>query len=241
MSSLFVSDIHLSAARPAIVEDFVSLLEGKARNVDTFYILGDCFDLYLGDDDATGPHPGVMGSLRELSDSGVTLNVVRGNHDFLMGADFEETTGCRLLQDLTVVDVCGTRTLIMHGDTLCTDDIDYQTFRRYTRDPANQRAFLSLPLTARAAEAERLRAKSQDQTRLKPEEIMDVSEQSVREVMRSHDVSHLIHGHTHRPAVHDVELGGVSGKRIVLGDWYDEGSALYWDENGYRFAKLPEL
>ena len=241
MSTLFVSDVHLSAARPAIVDKFVGLLEGKARSIDTLYLLGDCFDLYLGDDDVSEPHPRVVRSLRELSDSGVGLNVVRGNHDFLMGTDFEQTTGCRLLNDLTVIDVCGTSTLVMHGDTLCTDDLDYQTFRRYSRDPTNQRAFLSLPLDARRAEAERLRAKSEDQTRLKPEEIMDVSRQSVIEVMRSHDVTHLIHGHTHRPYIHDVELGDAVGKRIVLGDWYDDGSVLCWDMNGYRHAMLDDL
>lgn len=241
MSTLFVSDVHLSAARPEIVDKFVGLLAGKARSIDTLFILGDCFDLYLGDDDVSEPHPRIVRSLRELSDSGVGLNVVRGNHDFLMGTDFEQMTGCRLLDDLTVIDICGTSTLIMHGDTLCTDDLDYQAFRRYSRDPANQRAFLSLPLDARRAEAERLRAKSEDQTRLKPEEIMDVTQQSVIEVMRSHDVTHLIHGHTHRPAIHDIELGDGVGKRIVLGDWYDNGSVLCWDMSGYRHAMLDDL
>ncbi len=241
MPILFVSDIHLSAARPTIVDDFVGLLEDKARTADALYILGDCFDLYLGDDDTTDPHPRVMLSLRELTASGVAVNVVHGNHDFLMGADFERATGCRLLEDLTVIDLFGTKTLIMHGDTLCTDDVDYQAFRSYSRDPGNQKVFLGLRLEARRAESERLRAKSQDQTRLKPEEIMDVSDKTVTEVMLAKNVSHLIHGHTHRPAVHDVELEGALGKRIVLGDWYDDGSVLCWDDSGYRHAKLDEL
>ena len=240
MSTLFVSDIHLSAARPSIVEDFVGLLEGAARSARAFYILGDCFDQYLGDDDLTDPHARVIESLGRLTASGVPVSVVYGNHDFLMGSYFEKTTGCRMLEDLTVIDLYGTKTLIMHGDTLCIDDVEYQAFRRYSRDPDNQRAFLDLPLEARKVEAARMRAKSQDRTRLKAEEIMDVNVMAVTQVMRAHGVSHLIHGHTHRRAIHDVDLDGKPGKRIVLGDWYDAGSLLVWDENGYRHVVLSE-
>ena len=239
MATFFVSDIHLSAARPSIVDDFIGFLEGAARGADALYILGDCFDLYLGDDDDTAPHARVVASLRALTEP--VVSVVRGNHDFLMGADFERASGCRVLEDLTVIDLYDTRILIMHGDTLCLDDEDYQAFRRYSRDPENQRTFLSLPLGARRREAERLRAKSQDATRLKPEEIMDVSPRAVTQTMLDHAVSHLIHGHTHRPAVHHVDVGGTPGQRIVLGDWYDQGSVLVWNEAGFRHAKLDEL
>ena len=241
MFTLFVSDIHLSAVRPLIVDSFIEFLDGPARQADALYILGDCFDRYLGDDDNTDPHPRVIAALHELTASGVPVSVVQGNHDFLMGAQFETASGCRVLDDLTIIGVYGTKTLIMHGDTLCTDDVDYQAFRRYSREPDNQQAFLALPLALRAAQAERLRAKSQDQTRLKAEEIMDVNARTVTQVMLDQGVSHLIHGHTHRRAIHTVECNEQPGKRIVLGDWYDSGSALVWDQEGFRFARLDQL
>ena len=142
MATFFVSDIHLSAARPSIVDDFIGFLEGAARGADALYILGDCFDLYLGDDDDTAPHARVVASLRALTATEPVVSVVRGNHDFLMGADFERASGCRVLEDLTVIDLYDTRILIMHGDTLCLDDEDYQAFRRYSRDPGEPTHFL---------------------------------------------------------------------------------------------------
>ena len=241
MSTLFVSDVHLNDARANIVRAFLEFLDQKARHADALFILGDLFDAWLGDDDDNPPHVEISDALAALTATGLPVSVVQGNHDFLLGEKFAQRSGCALLGDHTVIDVYGISTLIMHGDTLCTDDLDYQAFRRYSRDSGNQEVFLSLPLEARRAEAERLRAKSQDKTRLKPEEIMDVSDKTVTEVMLAKNVSHLIHGHTHRPAVHDVELEGALGKRIVLGDWYDDGSVLCWDDNGYRHAKLDEL
>jgi len=242
MATFFVSDIHLSAARPAIVDDFVKFLEYLAPQANTLYILGDCFDLYLGDDDDTEPHPRIIAALKALTRTQTTVNIVRGNHDFLMGKDFEIRTGTKVLNDLTVLDLYGTATLIMHGDTLCTDDVEYQAFRRYSRDPNNQRTFLALPLQTRRAQAQQLRATSQDRTRLKADEIMDVNANAVTEIMQTHKVSQLIHGHTHRPGVHDVDLGGKTpGKRIVLADWYDSASVLIYDERGARRCNLNDL
>lgn len=242
MTTFFVSDMHLSMARPAIVDDFVGFLQRVPQYAHSLYILGDCFDFYLGDDDQTEPHPRIFAALKTLTEGNTAVSVVRGNHDFLIGNHFETLTGTRVLEDLTVIDLYGTKTLIMHGDTLCTDDVEYQDFRRYSRDPDNQRAFLALPLQARRVEAERLRAKSQDLSRLKTEEIMDVSADAVTQAMREHKVLQLIHGHTHRPACHDVNLEGKTpGRRIVLGDWYDSGSVLACDANGLRRTTLSEF
>ena len=238
MTTLFVSDIHLSTARPEIVAVFIEFLRGPARKAEALYILGDCFDRYLGDDDDTPPHREVISALADLTRAAGPVFVLHGNHDFLLGPSFERATGCKLLDDHKVIDLYGTKVLIAHGDTLCTDDIDYQEFRRFARDPGNQQAFLKLPLAARAIQAEKYRARSQEQTRLKPEEIMDVNPGTVVETMRSHNVLHLIHGHTHRPKVHDVDVHGSPGKRIVLGDWYEQDSVLVWDRSGYRLGRI---
>lgn len=241
MAALFVSDVHLSAQRPRIVSAFIDFLNCQARDAEVLYILGDCFDRWLGDDDDTPPHGEVLAALADLTRAGVPVNVLHGNHDFLLGAGFEGRTGCRLLEDPSVVEVYGTPTLLMHGDTLCTDDIEYQKFRAYSRDPAIQATFLKMPLAERAAEADRLRAKSKTHTRLKAEEIMDVSAGAVLEVMRNHGTLHLIHGHTHRPAVHVIEVDGDKAQRIVLADWYEQDSVLVWDSSGFRMNRVVDL
>lgn len=238
MRILFVSDMHLSATRSAVVSSFIDFLDSAPRCADVLYILGDCFDRWLGDDDDTPPNPAIVEALSSATRAGLPVHVLRGNHDFLLGAGFESASGCRLLGDPSVIEVHGTRVLIMHGDTLCTDDVDYQHYRAYTRDAGNQRAFLSLPLGERAARAEQISAQSRTQTALKPDEVMDVNHDAVVEAMRHHGVSYLIHGHTHRPAIHHVCVDGAPATRIVLGDWYEHGHVLEWDEQGYRTAPL---
>lgn len=234
MTTYFISDLHLSAARPPMVAAFLSFIQGPAQGAEALYMLGDLFDQWLGDDDDTPPHPEIIGSLAQLTAAGVPVAVVRGNHDFLLGPDFERQTGCRLLADPSLIDVQGTRVLIMHGDTLCTDDREYQALRAQVRDPQNQQRFLALPLAARSAQAARLRANSRERTQLKPQEIMDVNPDAVTQVLRAHDVQYLIHGHTHRPAVHHHDIEGKPAQRIVLGDWYTRTHVLAWDKRGYR-------
>ena len=241
MRTLFVSDVHLNVVRADIVGAFLAFLEQKARHADALFILGDLFDEWLGDDDDKPPHGEVCDALAALTATGLPVSVVHGNHDFLLGKKFAKRSGCSLLGDHTVIDIYGTSTLIMHGDTLCSDDVDYQAFRKMTRNPVMQKMFLSLPLAKRAEKAAGIRQGSREDVALKSDEIMDVTTEAVDAVMRKYNVRHLIHGHTHRPAVHSFTLNDQEATRIVLGDWYEQDSVLIWDEAGYRLGRIGEL
>jgi UDP-2,3-diacylglucosamine hydrolase len=225
--ALFISDLHLSEERPGANEQFFSFLEDVARGAESLYILGDFFEYWIGDDDLAYPfHAVIAGSLRALSRSGVALYFMRGNRDFLVGERFCAATGARLLDDPTVVQLDGERTLLMHGDTLCTDDLDYQAWRRTARSSSWQQAFLGKSLDARRHAVGGMRQKSKEVVQAKPAEIMDVNDGAVRDAMRRHGVKRLIHGHTHRPGRHRVELDGEPGERWVLPDWYGRGGYL---------------
>ena len=236
---LFASDIHLSAHRPAAVAAFSAFLSGPVRRADRLFLLGDVFDLWLGDDDRRTPHPEAEAALAETVSAGVPVDLIRGNHDFLLGDAFTERTGCRLADEPFVIADAGERTVLLHGDTLCTRDTEYQAFRRYARDPDNQRAFLARPMEERAREAARIRTTSDTRTRLKPEDIMDVTGEEVVRVLSECGATRMIHGHTHRPAVHDLALGTDRATRMVLGDWYEQGTVVVWDEAGCRLT-APE-
>jgi UDP-2,3-diacylglucosamine hydrolase len=225
--ALFISDLHLSEDRPAANERFFSFLEETARDAGSLYILGDFFEYWIGDDDLAYPFNAVIaGVLRELSRSGVALYLMHGNRDFLIGERFCEATGAALLVDPVVVELDGERTLLMHGDTLCTDDLDYQAWRRTARSSAWQREFLGKSLVERRMAVGGMREKSKAVIQAKPLEIMDVNEGAVRSAMKQHEVKRLIHGHTHRPGRHVVDLGGARGERWVLPDWYGRGGYL---------------
>ena len=238
---LFASDMHLAAQRPDAVAAFSGFLSGPVRRAERLYLLGDVFDLWLGDDDGRRPHAGIEAALAETVAAGVPIDLIRGNHDFLLGAAFAERTGCRLADEPLVIEVMGERAVLLHGDTLCTRDVEYQAFRRYARDPGNQRAFLARPMEERALEAARIRATSNDRTRLKPEDIMDVTDEEVVRVLSRCGATRMIHGHTHRPAVHRLDLEIGPATRIVLGDWYDQGTVGVWDEAGCRLASPESL
>ena len=240
MTTLFVSDVHLHEERPEIVERFVAFLDFEARAAERLYVLGDLFDLWLGDDDGREPHPGVLAALRRLNDAGVPAHVAHGNHDFLLGRRFERESGCRLLPEPARIRVHGTLVVVLHGDLLCTRDEEYQAFRRDARDPERQADFLRLPLALRLAHAARLRHRSQRATRLKSADIMDVTPEAVSRMLSGAGARHMIHGHTHRPAVHALEVDGAPATRIVLGDWYEQGSVLVWNEHGFRNEPLDE-
>jgi UDP-2,3-diacylglucosamine hydrolase len=239
MATLFISDLHLDASRPRITDLFLDFLKHEPRDADGLYILGDFFEVWLGDDDPDPHHDRVMADVRELSDSGVPVYFMHGNRDFLIGEDFARRTGVKLLSEPTVIELSGTPTLLMHGDTLCTDDVEYQAFRKMVRDPARQRAFLASPLAERRAFAEQARSASKHSTAQKSETIMDVNQQAVETVMRQHAVNRLIHGHTHRPAVHKFQSDGKNKTRFVLGDWYHQGSILRVDESEPVLETLP--
>lgn len=241
MSKLFVSDVHLNSARDNIVRAFIDFLDEKARHADALFILGDLFDEWLGDDDDKPPHREVSDALAALTATGLSVSVVHGNHDFLLGKKFAKRSGCTLLGDHTIIDVYGTSTLIMHGDTLCTRDVNYQAFRKMTRNPIMQKMFLSMSLDKRVEKAANLRRESREDMALKADDIMDVTPDAVDDIMRKHEVRHLIHGHTHRPAIHNFMLNGQEATRIVLGDWYEQDSVLIWDEAGYRLGRIADL
>jgi UDP-2,3-diacylglucosamine hydrolase len=243
MASLFVSDLHLDASRPQITALFLAFLRGEARNAEALYILGDLFEAWVGDDADDVVADQVRAGLRELVAAGVPVWAMRGNRDFLLGPRFADDTGVRLLPDPCVVMLDGEPTLLMHGDLLCTDDEAYQAVRRQLRDPDWAASFLAQPLAARHAFAAQARtASSEHQSALQAqgtlESITDANADAVAATMARFGVRRLIHGHTHRPALHALEAGGRRGQRIVLGDWYEQGSVLRVDADGVELSRL---
>ena len=239
MDTLFISDLHLSDERPEITALFLEFLKQDADKAKALYILGDLFEVWLGDDAVLPAYQPVVKEIRSLTDNGVPVYVMHGNRDFLIGEGFAQQTGCRLLPDPTVIDLDGSRTLLMHGDTLCTDDVEYQSFRAQIRNPDTQRQFLNLPINERIIVARHYRNESRERNRNKSEEIMDVNQTAVVEIMHQHGVYRLIHGHTHRPAIHDFDLNGHAAQRIVLGDWYEHSSLLKCGSGNCRLEPTP--
>ena len=239
MSSLFISDLHLTEERPEANERFIAFLEEKARAARALYILGDFFEYWIGDDDLAEPFNAVTaGMLRDLTQRGVRLFFMHGNRDFLVGERFCAATGAQLLEDPVVHTIHGEKTLLMHGDTLCTDDVEYQAWRRKARDPGFQAEFLAKPLPERRRATQLMREKSKQVIQGKSAEIMDVNEAAVREALRRHGVRRLIHGHTHRPGRHTVELEGEHAERWVLPDWYGRGGYVEVDARGPRLVRF---
>ncbi|TXH76513.1 MAG: UDP-2,3-diacylglucosamine diphosphatase [Lysobacteraceae bacterium] len=246
MTTLFISDLHLDADRPDIVRSFGDFIDGEARGAEALYILGDLFEAWVGDDDPSEIGAFVAEKLRYLRDAGVPVAFIHGNRDFLLGRAFAARAGMRLLAETAVVMLYGKPVLLMHGDTLCTDDLAYQTFRAQTRDPMWRERFLAQPLTVRMAFAAQARAtsKQRQQTlkeddRAQYETVTDVAATTVSATFSRYGVDTLIHGHTHRPAIHDAEIGGRACRRIVLGDWYTQGSVLRMDAQGATLSTLP--
>ncbi|HWA38593.1 MAG TPA: UDP-2,3-diacylglucosamine diphosphatase [Burkholderiales bacterium] len=226
-SSLFISDLHLSEERSEANERFFSFMEDTAAEAAALYILGDLFEYWIGDDDLGQPfHALVAGFLKRLAASGVAVHVMHGNRDFLIASAFARAAGASLMPDPTVADIGGTPTLLMHGDTLCQDDADYQAWRSTARSEKWQAEFLERPLEERRAIILGLRRKSRDAIRTKPAEVMDVSAPAVRAAFAAHGVSRLVHGHTHRPGHHRLEVDGRLCERWVLPDWYGRGGYL---------------
>jgi UDP-2,3-diacylglucosamine hydrolase len=222
---LFISDLHLDQSRPHIVALFVQYLQRAVAQAQALYILGDLFEAWIGDDAVRGTEPPLQ-ALRAATAAGLPVYVMRGNRDFLLGERFCELTGVQLLEDPTVIDLHDEPTLLMHGDTLCIDDQQYQAFRAMVHDAQWQRMFLSKTVPERVAMAQAARSESSSRNAAIDEYLMDVNQEAVAAALREHDVRRLIHGHTHRPAVHAMDLDGKAAQRIVLGDWYDQGSEL---------------
>ncbi len=239
MTILFVSDLHLHASRPAVTDCFLRFLADTASQADALYILGDLFESWIGDDAPGQAGLQVGTALRSLADHGVSCSFIHGNRDFLISRNFAALSGLRLLPDETVIDLHGKRVLLMHGDTLCTDDLAYQRYRRIVHWPPTQALYLALPVSIRNRIEVQLRSRSMAAHGNKPAMLMDVNQQTVVEVMQRHEVSLLIHGHTHRPAIHQFEnTQHKAATRIVLGDWYTQGSVLCWTPSGPELQSL---
>jgi len=232
--ALLISDLHLASERPRTVERLYRLLAGPALGAEALYVLGDLFEYWIGDDDLDDPLNGAVAqAFAQTAARGTAVYFMHGNRDLLVGVEFAKRAHAQLIPDPTLTDLFGTRTLLMHGDTLCTDDTEYQKFRAYAHDAGNQARFLGQPVAARRAEAQALRAKSESAKKAKTDEIMDVSEPAVHEVLRKTAYPpRLIHGHTHRPARHVHLVDGHACERWVLGDWYENGSYLRCDAQG---------
>ena len=238
MTVLFISDLHLDAGRPETLARFDEFIERRALAAREVYILGDLFEAWIGDDDDDRRLRPVMAGLQRLTEAGIPAAVMHGNRDFLIGKDFCEATGCRLLSEYERVDMYGETVLLTHGDLLCTDDSRYMTLRATLRDPIWQSEFLAKPLSERRVIAADLRKLSATEIAAKTEDIMDVNQAAVEETMRRFGVRLLLHGHTHRPAVHRFTLDGDAAIRIVLGAWYEQGTVVTWDATGFRLEQL---
>jgi len=239
MARLFVSDVHLDAAAPRATDQFLSFLHAEAAGAEALYILGDLFEAWVGDDDQEPANERVCRALRALTAGGVACFALHGNRDFLLGAGFCARSGCRLLSDPVIAQLDGERVLLTHGDALCTDDHAYQELRTIVREPAWQQRFLALPRATRELLADEARAGSRRHTGRTVPDIMDVNPAAVITAFRAARVRRMIHGHTHRPGVHDLEVDGEPAQRIVLGAWYEQGSYLRYERGTCQLQLLP--
>lgn len=230
----FIADLHLSEDQPKITQCLETFLANECINADALYVLGDLFEAWLGDDDLNPFTLRVIQSFHRLSQQGVPIYFIHGNRDFLVRQDFAKRAGMTLLAQETVIDLYGEPTLIMHGDQLCTLDVAYQKFRKKSRGWWWPRLVLTLPLWYRKHVAKKGREKSKANKQQLSQEIMDVTPNEVQAVMQQHQVQRLIHGHTHRPAVHDLNINNQPAQRIVLGDWYTQGSILVVTPDSYE-------
>ena len=240
---LLISDLHLSQERPFITGRLREFLTGEAAAARSLYILGDLFDYWLGDDELRAPGADpiareVVAALHALAHSGTAVYVMQGNRDFLLGSEFLSACGALPLADPAIADVGGVKTLLMHGDTLCTDDLDYMAWRSTARSAVWQAEFLAAPIDERRARSRALRIESEVRKRSKSDAVMDVSPDAVREAFRRHSVTRLIHGHTHRPGHHELELDGRHCERWVLPDWYETGGYLRAQDGTARLVRF---
>ncbi len=237
--SLFASDLHLDSEAPWAIDAFLKFLAGPARAADSLYLLGDLFEAWVGDDDDDPANTRACDGLAALSASGVPVYALHGNRDFLLGDGFEKRTGVKLLPDPVMADVHGVPTLLSHGDVFCTEDWPYQELRSIVRRPRWQRRFLSLPLATRRTLASAARAGSKEHTERQVPVLMDVNPDAVTRAMRATGAHRLIHGHTHRPAIHRFDVDGKPAERVVLAPWYEAASCVAISADGVREIPLP--
>ena len=239
MATLFASDLHLDSEAPWAIDAFIAFLQGPARNAEALYLLGDLFEVWVGDDDDNSDNNRTCAALGALTAGGVPVYAIHGNRDFLLGESFAARTGVKLLPDPVLVELYGVPTLLSHGDVFCTEDTSYQQLRSIVRQTSWQERFLSLPLDARRQLASAARAGSKAHTERTIPTIMDVNPEAVLCAFRATGARRLIHGHTHRPAIHLCEVDGVNSERVVLAPWYEAASCIAIDANGVREISLP--
>lgn len=232
--TIFISDLHLDITAPAMAETFIHYTASLGSDVDAVYILGDLFESWIGDDDKTDFNDTIIAAIKSLTMRGIPVYLLHGNRDFLLGKRFMQASGCQLLPDESVVTVYNTPVLLMHGDTLCTRDIVYLKSRKWLRNTFIQKLFLMLPLSMRRSAANKMRMKSQQHIKSVTADIMDVTHSEVIKVMKQHQVTNLVHGHTHRMAMHQFTLDNMPAMRIVLGAWHHQGNMLCWTEDGNK-------
>lgn len=237
MTTLFISDLHLSPEEPAITARFLALLEQAQTGVDALYILGDLFDHWIGDDDTAPYLEPIIAAIKRLSQQ-IPCYFMAGNRDFLVGKRFCQQTGLILLQEPTIINLYGTPVLLLHGDTLCTDDQEYLAYRAKVRDPKLIARFMLLPLWVRKLIARWLRYASKKRTAKKPPQQLETNETALLQLMREQNVSLLIHGHIHKPGIHQTIDNGIQREWFVLGDWSAQaGSVLVCSASGGRLLK----
>lgn len=240
MTTWFISDLHLEPARPESTQLLFRFLQHIRGQAEALYILGDLFEYWIGDDFLQTPQGQsvipLLQALKQVAEQGTAIAVQQGNRDFLLAEQFADLSSCELLPEQQVIDLYGRRTLIMHGDLLCTDDVDYQQARVLFRSPQWQQQILAKTIPERLQFAQNLRIQSQQSAQNKQDDILDANQLAIEAAMRSADVTQLIHGHTHRPAIHEFVLDGQPAKRIVLGDWYQQGSFLKVDTQDLRLS-----
>lgn len=232
--TFFIADIHLDERQPKIIEAFQNFLTRRVTNSAGLYILGDLFEFWLGDDDNNPVYLEIQHSLKQLTSKGIPIYFIQGNRDFLIGEQFAQNTGCQILNDETVIELNGTRVLLMHGDTLCTDDLAYQKLRKVIHSKIIQTIYLTMPLSVRRYISQKGRQQSSHFKQHKSFEIMDVSQHAVEETMQKHQVNYLIHGHIHRPNYYKFQLNQCVAQRLVVDAWYQRGNAAIFDGQHFR-------
>ncbi|MEM6999012.1 MAG: UDP-2,3-diacylglucosamine diphosphatase [Pseudomonadota bacterium] len=243
MTTLFISDLHLSQHRPEKLELFKNFLSGPALKAEALYILGDLYDdFWIGCDDQLPPNQEIISALKDYSENnGTQLFIMRGNRDFHLNNAFAEATGCKLIDDPVEITLNGKNVLLMHGDTLCTDDVKYQNWRRFITNPTIKFFYFIMPYALRKRIARDVRSYTAEAVQKKSPDLMDVSHDTVVKTFSEYNTKTIIHGHTHRQAIHDLDLNGSKVQRIVLGDWFDNDCVLIHDETGFRFERVNDL
>ncbi|MCG9583062.1 UDP-2,3-diacylglucosamine diphosphatase [Vibrio tubiashii] len=239
MTTLFISDLHLSPTTPDITQCFVRFMREEAIHADALYVLGDLFEFWIGDDDRSDFASSIRAEFKTLTDKGIPCFFTQGNRDFLVGKRFSRQTGVTLLGDETVIDLYGRKAIVLHGDTLCTQDVKYLEYRAKVHQPWLQWVFNRIPMFVKKKIVNKVQSDIKTDKQTKSLDIMDVTQSEVENVMQHHNVDLMIHGHTHRPKVHSFQILETDYTRIVLGDWYTQGSVLVYDKNGFELQQRP--